>query len=116
MTDRKTEVKSAKAELITATKPNKVTIKSLSTTSRKIKVNWKKVSGSATGYQIYWSDDSKFRHIISKTNISKTSTVSYTGKNLNKGKKYYVKVRAYKTVNGKKYYGSWSGAKSIKCK
>lgn len=116
LTDGKTEVKSAKAELITATKPNKVTLKSLSTTSRRIKVNWKKVSGSATGYQIYWSDDSKFRHIISKTNISKTSTVSYTGKNLNKGKKYYVKVRAYKTVNGKKYYGSWSGVKSIKCK
>lgn len=116
MLDGKTEIKSSKAEFIVASKPNKVTLKSLSTTSRKIKVNWKKVSGSATGYQIYWSDDSKFKHIISKTNISKTSTVTYTGKNLNKGKKYYVKIRAYKTVNGKKFYGSWSSVKSIKCK
>ena len=33
-----------------------------------------------------------------------------------KGKKYTVKVRAYKTVNGKKYYGKWSKAKKVKVK
>lgn len=116
MLDGKSEIKSSKAELIVASKPNKVTLKSLSTTKNKIKVNWKKISGSASGYQIYWSDDSKFKHIISKTDISNTSTVTYTGKNLNTGKKYYIKIRAYKTVNGKKFYGSWSSVKSIKCK
>ena len=32
------------------------------------------------------------------------------------GKTYYIKVRAYKTVNGKKYYGNWSTVKKVKVK
>ena len=36
--------------------------------------------------------------------------------NITKGKTYYIRVRAYKTVNGTKYYGAWSKVKSIKCK
>ena len=31
-------------------------------------------------------------------------------------KKYYVRVRTYKTVNGKKVYSSWSKVKSVKTK
>ena len=31
-------------------------------------------------------------------------------------KKYYVRVRTYKTVNGKKVYSSWSKVKSVKIK
>lgn len=42
----------------------------------------------------------------------KTTTSSKTYlKKLSKGKKYYVKVRAIKTVNGKTYYGAWSTCK-----
>ena len=33
-----------------------------------------------------------------------------------KKKKYYVQVRAYRTVNGKKIYGDWSKVKSVKVK
>lgn len=39
-----------------------------------------------------------------------------TVKNLKKNKKYYVCVRAYKFVNGKKVYGKWSKVKSVKTK
>ena len=39
----------------------------------------------------------------------------YTIKKLKK-KKYYVQVRAYRTVNGKKIYGDWSKVKSVKVK
>ncbi len=35
-------------------------------------------------------------------------------KSLKKGKKYYVKVRAYKKVNGTRYYGKWSVRKTSK--
>ena len=35
--------------------------------------------------------------------------------NLKKGKTYYVKVRAYKTVNGKKLYGAYSAVKRVQC-
>lgn len=43
-------------------------------------------------------------------------TTSYVGKNFTKGRKYYVKVRAHKNVNGQKVYGKWSNVKSVKCK
>lgn len=105
-------------KLTAVTKPNKVTISSLSSIKKahKITVKWKKVSGSASGYQIYWSKDSNFKKIVAKTTVSGQSKTSYTGKNFTKGKRYYVKVRAYKTVNGTKYYGAWSNVKSIKAK
>ena len=32
------------------------------------------------------------------------------------GGKYYVKVRAYKTAGGVKYYSAWSATKSVKVK
>ena len=39
--------------------------------------------------------------------------VSYTNTKLKKNKKYYYKVRAYRTVKGKKVYGAFSSKKSI---
>ncbi|MGN0522744.1 MAG: fibronectin type III domain-containing protein [Eubacterium sp.] len=103
--------------LLTCTKPKTVTLSSLTTYStHKIKASWKKVGGYASGYQIYWAKDKNFKNVVAKTTVSGQNTLSYTGKGFTKGKKYYVKVRAYKTVNGTKYYGSWSNVKSITCK
>ena len=42
------------------------------------------------------------------------SSKTITG--LKKNTTYYVKVRAYKKINGKKVYGSYSGVKTIKTK
>ena len=42
------------------------------------------------------------------------STVSKKVTGLSKGKTYYVRVRAYKTVNGVKVYGAYSGVKKVK--
>lgn len=96
------------------TKPATAKLSGLTAYSNhKIKVSWKKVSGYASGYQIYWAKDKNFKKIVSKTTISGQSKTTYTGKNFTKGKRYYVKVRAYRTVNGTKYYGSWSNVKSI---
>lgn len=82
----------------------------------KIKATWKKVGGSASGYQIYWAKDKNFKKVVSKTNVSGQKKTSYTGKNFTKGKRYYVKVRAYKTVNGNKIYGAWSKVRNVKAK
>ena len=76
------------------------------------KVSWKKDS-SATGYEVYraTSKSGKYSKVAA---ISKNSTVSYTDKKLTKGKTYYYKVRAYKTVKKEKVYGAYSDIKSLK--
>lgn len=77
------------------------------------KVTWKKVSG-ADGYQIYRAGSKKGKFERIKT-ASKKST-SYKSTKLKKGKSYYYKARAYKTVKGKKVYGSFSAVKKVKVK
>lgn len=57
---------------------------------------------------------SKGYKVIKK--LSKQSTTSYTKKNLTSKKKYYFKVRAYKKVGKKTFYGSYSAVKSVTVK
>lgn len=49
-------------------------------------------------------------------NISKNKTTSLTVKKLKANKKYYVRVRTYNKVNGKKIYSAWSKVKTVKTK
>lgn len=77
-------------------------------------VSWKKVSG-ANGYVVYRSTKSKSGFKAVKT-ITKGSTVKYTNKSLKKGKTYYYKVRAYRTVNKKKVYSSYTKVLKVKAK
>ncbi|MGN0531956.1 MAG: fibronectin type III domain-containing protein [Eubacterium sp.] len=112
-----TKVGTRSARLSVATSPSKVTFTSLTAlSSGRLKSNWKKVSGYATGYQIYWSRNKSFTNVVAKTKITGKSTVSYTGKGFNKGVRYYVKVRAYKVIDGKTFYGAWSGYRSVVAK
>lgn len=85
-------------------KPAKVTNVKIKTGNQTAKITWKKVSGS-TGYQVKYSTGKKFKKAKTKTKITNKRTIKL--KNLTK-KKYFVKVRAYKTVNSKKVYGTWS--------
>ena len=73
---------------------------------RKLSVSWKKNS-KASGYQIRYSLKSSFSGAKTvMVRSGKTTTKKLTG--LKRGKRYYITVRAYKTVKGKKYYSSWS--------
>lgn len=102
--------------LTSPTKPSKVNLKSLSTNSNhEIIVKWSALSGGS-GYQVQFAKDSNFKNVIATKTRSGIGTNKHVGKNFTKGKKYYVRVRAYKTCNGTKYYGAWSNAKSIKSK
>ena len=49
-------------------------------------------------------------------NVKKGTSISYTKGSLKKNKTYYFKIRAYKTVDGKKVYSSYSNIKSVKVK
>jgi fibronectin type 3 domain-containing protein len=91
------------------TKTVKIT-KAKATTPTKIKVTWDKIS-KVDGYQIYQSD-SQFGTYTKVKTITKNSTTSYTVSGLKNTNRYYFKVRTYKKVNGKVYYGSFSTPKS----
>lgn len=96
-------------------KPKKTSIKKLSKGKKKFTVTWAKVSG-VKGYQIQYSSNKKFKKNNKSVTVTKQKTTKATVKKLKSKKKYYVRVRTYKTVNGKKIYSSWSKAKSVKTK
>lgn len=98
-------------------KLGKVNLKSVSSARKRhtIKASWNKKSG-ANGYQIYYSRNKNFKKLSAKKIVKGGKKTSYVGKNFTKGRKYYVKVRAYKNVNGRKVYGEWSNVKTVKCK
>ena len=91
--------------------PAKSSISKLTAQSKALKVEWKKQTAQVTGYQIQYSTSSAFSSAKTVT-VSKNSTTSYTVKSLSAKKKYYVRIRTYKTVGDKKYYSAWSGSKS----
>lgn len=78
---------------------------------KKAKVTVKKAT-SVIGYQIQYGTKKNFKG-AKHVNTRKTS--KYLTK-LAKNKKYYIRVRTYKTVDGKLYFSSWSGAKTVTIK
>ncbi len=109
--------KKAKDQKITVTvKPKKVSFKSLKSSKKgQMAVKWARDS-KASGYQIRYASDKGFRK--SKTiEVKSNKTVSKSiTKKLSLGKKYYVKVRAYKTVGKSKLWGDYSSVKSVRIK
>ena len=75
---------------------------------KKLTLKWKKVA-DASGYEIRVSQKKNFKG-AKKISVKK-SKKSHTIKKLKSGKVYYVRIRAYTKVNGKKVYGKWVTAK-----
>ena len=75
-----------------------------------VRVSWNNIPGES-GYQIARSKSStKNFKIVKRVSKNYKSTKIKTPRY----KKYYYKVRAYKTVNGKRIYGPWSSGKSYR--
>lgn len=85
---------------------SKPVIRAKKKTSTSIVVSWKRVS-SASGYQIYRSTKKGSLGTRIKT-ITKGSVLSYTNTRLKKGKTYYYRVRAFKTLSGTRVYSKMS--------
>ena len=96
-------------------KPKSASIKKVKGAKKAILVTWKKVSG-VKGYQVQVATNKKFKKNKKTVTIKKQKTTKTTVKKLKANKKYYVRVRTYKIVNGKKVYSSWSKVKSVKTK
>ena len=94
--------------------PGKTKIVKLTKGKKRFTVKWKKVAG-ADGYIIQYSLKKNMKK-AKTVKVKKGATVKKTVKKLKAGKKYYVKVCAYKK-NGKKVLkGKWSAKKSVKVK
>lgn len=106
----------ASATVAITVKPKKATIsKVVSPKKARVKVTWKKDS-KASGYQVVYASNKSFTKNVTTVSVKKNTKTSATIKKLTSKKRVYVKVRSYKTVNGKKMYGKYSKVKSVKVK
>ena len=95
--------------------PKSTKLKSLTALSKGFTVKWSAVTTQTTGYQLQYSTGSKFTN-AKTVSVSSGKTTSKKVSKLSAKKKYYVRVRTYKTVSGKKYYSAWSAAKTVTTK
>ena len=100
--------------------PKGTSVSKVTAAKKGFKVTWKKQKTQTTGYQVQYSTDKNFKKNNKTVTISKNSTTSKSVGKLKAKKKYYVRVRTYKTVKfgGKsvKLYSGWSKAKSMTTK
>lgn len=96
-----------KPEIVYPKTPTGVSLKNKS--KKKMVISCKAQNGVAYLYQ--YSTSKKFKKATTKKSSACKVTVS-----VKKGRKYYVRVRTYKTINHKTVRSPWSKAKSIKIK
>lgn len=87
-------------------KPRKVASVKVTKGKKRVTVRYKKQNGAR--YQIY------YKKAGTKAKTVKTAAVKRTIKKLKSGKTYTIKVRAYKKIGSKTYYGKYSKAKKVR--
>ena len=93
--------------------PRSTSITGLTSGRRALRAKWSRRTEQVSGYQLRYSTSSKMTG-------AKTITIKGSGRNsrtlssLKSGRRYYVHVRTYKTVDGSRYYSAWSARKSVK--
>lgn len=106
---------SGKKELTFKINPPKTTVSKVTAAKKSLKVAIAKKTTQVTGYEVQYATAKSFKGAKTKV-VKSAKTTSLTIKSLKAKKTYYVRVRTYKTVGGKKYYSAWSTAKSKKTK
>lgn len=98
-------------------KPQKTSVSGkIQPKSKGFTVKWKK-RASVTGYQIQYSTSKKFTKKTTKIKtVKKASQTKLTVKKLKAKKKYYVRIRSYRTANGKQSVSGWSTVKTVTTK
>ena len=94
--------------------PKQQTIAGTSPKKNQLTIKLTKQSG-VDGYVIYRSTSEKGTYRAVKT-LQGSKSISYTGKALKGTKPYYYKVRAYKTIDGKRKYGAYSQVCTVRPK
>ncbi len=101
------------ANILPKKAPEKTAVKSVKKGKRSFTVTWQKRQAPVKGYQIRYSLKKNMKSAKSRT-VAKASASKLKVKGLKKNRKYYVQVRTYKVIAGKKIYSGWSGKKSVK--
>lgn len=83
---------------------------------KKVSVSWKKSAQSITGYQIQYSTSASFKKGKKTITVPGKKKQSRTIKKLKTKKKYYIRIRTYQVINGKKTISKWSKTKKFKTK
>ena len=101
--------------------PKGTTLATSTPASKAITVKWKKqsakmASSRISGYQIQLATNSKFTKNKKTVTVKGYSTTSKKVTKLKGKTKYYIRIRTYKTVGGKKYYSPWSKVKTVTTK
>lgn len=105
-----TEKKDTTKPIETAIAPKKAVLKKVKATGKKkVKIIVKKTSEKINGYEVILSTKKNFKKAKKVTTKENVVTV----KKLKAGKKYFVKVRAFKKVGNKKIYGKYSTVKKV---
>ena len=105
-----TEKKDTTKTIETAIAPKKAVLKKVKATGKKkVKIIVKKTSEKINGYEVILSTKKNFKKAKKVTTKENVVTV----KKLKAGKKYFVKVRAFKKVGNKKIYGKYSTVKKV---
>ena len=81
--------------------------------AKQLMVKWKKNSAAA-GYQIQYGPYKSYAKGYKMLSVMNKAAVSATISNLMKGKTYYIRIRWFNMVNGKRNYMGWSEKKNIK--
>lgn len=104
----------AESVAVNVSKPKKVANVKAKAGKKQMTVTWKR-DKNAKGYQITYAQKKNFKK-AKNVAITKNKTTKKVIKKLKAGKKYYVKVRAYKKSGNKKVYGAYSKVKTVKVK
>lgn len=99
----------------TTVNPTGTSVKKLASGRKQFTIKWKKSGPDITGYQIRYSLKSNMKK-AKKVTVAKKGVTSKTVRKLKSGKKYFVQIRTYKTVDGKTYYSAWSKKKTVRTK
>ena len=112
-TDQNNTIKQDTIQDHASVKVKRIKISSLKNKKKKkLLLRWKKVSG-VSGYQIQYARNKAYTSQCTTKNVGSNKT-NFILKGLKKGKKYYVRIRAYRHSAGKRVYGKWSGIKVIR--
>ena len=97
--------------------PAGTSISSIKGFSKGFEIRWKLQKVQTNGYEIQFSTNKKFPVNKTKSTIvSKTSLTSGRAKGLKGNATYYIRIRTYKNVGGKKIFSKWSKTVSVKTK